>query len=194
MMRVILYMAVTPNDLIEKEDDDTTWVTENEWKSFSGMIKRAGNMIIGRRTYEIMIKNNEFELSKLDKITTVVMTNDAFLKIHNPDFIFIASSPKTALGILQKKVFKKILVCGGGGLNASFMKENLIDEIYIDVEPIIFGKGIKLFTEADFEAELKLLETKKLSRNEIQLHYKVVKVDRNPTAQSPQSACAEPNQ
>ena len=55
------------------------------------------------------------------------------------------------------------------------MKENLIDENYLDVEPITFGKGIRLFVESDFEAKLKPLETKKFSDSEIQLHYQVLK-------------------
>lgn len=76
---------------------------------------------------------------------------------------------------MHEQGFETIMVCGGGGLNTSFMKENLIDEIYLDIEPIIFGKGIKLFEDSNFEAKLKLLGVKKLSSNEIQLHYKVIK-------------------
>lgn len=67
------------------------------------------------------------------------------------------------------------MVCGGGKLNAAFMKENLIDEIYLDVEPVVHGKGIRLFADADFEAKLKLLGTNKFSKNEIQMHYRVIK-------------------
>ncbi|KKR60734.1 MAG: hypothetical protein UT99_C0008G0003 [Candidatus Curtissbacteria bacterium GW2011_GWA2_40_31] len=37
------------------------------------------------------------------------------------------------------------------------------------------GKGIKLFAESDLETRLELLETKMLSKNLIQLHYKVIK-------------------
>jgi dihydrofolate reductase len=174
-MKVILYMAVTPNGMIAKEDDDTSWVTETEWESFSGIIKKNGNMIIGRRTYKVMLDNDEFNRSNLNKIKTIVLTNDASLKIHNPEFVSIARTPKEAINTLHKQGFETIMICGGGGLNASFMKENLIDEIYLDVEPIIFGKGVKLFADADFEAKLKLIEVKNLSSDEIQLHYKVIK-------------------
>jgi dihydrofolate reductase len=66
------------------------------------------------------------------------------------------------------------MVCGGGS-NAGFMKENLIAEIYLDIEPIVFGKGIRLFAESEFETKLRLLEIKKLADNEIQLHYQVLK-------------------
>ncbi len=87
----------------------------------------------------------------------------------------VAKTPKDALAILEKEAFDKALIAGGGTLNASFVVENLVDEIYLDIEPIVFGKGIRLFRETDFEAKLKLLETKKLSDNEIQLHYQVLK-------------------
>lgn len=133
-------------------------------------------MIIGRRTYEVMLQNDEFNRSNLNEIKTVVVAHKGELvKIHNPQFVFRAKSPKEAIDILRTQGFKIIIVCGGGGLNASFMKENLIDEIYLDIEPIVFGRGIRLFAEADFETNLELIETKKLSPSEIQLHYKVKK-------------------
>ncbi len=169
-------MAITPNGMITKESDDTSWVTETEWESFSGMIKKYGNMIIGRRTFEIMLQDDEFNISNLNEIKTVVVAHEGELvKIHNPKFVLRAKSPQEAIDILHTQGFETIMVCGGGGLNTSFMKENLIDEIYLDIEPIVFGKGIRLFAETDFEANLELIETKKLSPNEIQLHYKVKK-------------------
>lgn len=169
-------MATTINGLIAKENDDVGWVSETEWESFSGMIKKLGNMIIGRRTYEMMLKNDEFNKSDLNEIKTVVLTDDASLEIHNPQFIFTAKSPKETINILLNQEFETIMVCGGGELNGSFMKENLIDEIYLDIEPTVFGRGIKLFGDkTNFEAKLELLGVKNLSANEIQLHYKVLK-------------------
>jgi len=53
-MKIILYMAITINGFIAKENDDTSFVSEIEWRSFRKMIKNVGNMIIGSRTYEIM--------------------------------------------------------------------------------------------------------------------------------------------
>ncbi|PIP24236.1 MAG: deaminase, partial [Candidatus Nealsonbacteria bacterium CG23_combo_of_CG06-09_8_20_14_all_37_18] len=50
-----------------------------------------------------------------------------------------------------------------------------IDEIFIDIEPIILGKGIPLFRDKDFKRNLKLVGQKKISESEIQLHYKVLK-------------------
>lgn len=171
-MKVILYMAITINGFIAKENDDTSFVSEIEWDSFRNMIKSAGNMIIGSRTYEIMRDSEEFKNLENTRVL-VVSENANFKTIANNHSV--AKTPQDALAILGKEGFDSALVAGGGTLNASFMAENLIDEIYLDVEPVVFGKGIRLFRENDFETNLRLLETKKLSDNEIQLHYQVLK-------------------
>lgn len=168
-MKVILYMATTLNGYIAKENNETPW-SEEEWKSFSKFVKKTENIIIGRKTYDIMKEANEFE--KIENPFTIVVTNSEFTS--NKNFSF-AKSPKEALKILKEKKFKEALLAGGGKINSSFMKENLIDEIYLDIEPIIFGKGIKLFSDEDFESRLKLLKVKKLSDTIIQLHYQIIK-------------------
>jgi dihydrofolate reductase len=68
----------------------------------------------------------------------------------------------------------EVVIGGGSTLNAGFLEEHLIDEIYLDVEPLIFGKGIELFKDTDTETKLELLETASVSRNVIRLHYRVV--------------------
>ena len=76
---------------------------------------------------------------------------------------------------MELKGLKQVIVAGGGILNASFLSKNLIDEIYFDIEPNLFTNGINLFEGGDFDLKLKLLGTKMLSENEIQLHYKILK-------------------
>lgn len=166
-MKVILYMAMTINGFIAKEDDGTPW-SEIVWESYYKIAKNFKAIILGRKTYEIMKRENEFE--KIGNPFVVVVTNQTK---ENKDNLVYVNSPNEAIKLLKEKQFTEILIAGGGKLNASFMKENLINEVILDVEPIIFGKGIKLFSEGDFEANLELIETKKLSENEIQLHYKV---------------------
>lgn len=171
-MKVILYMATTVNGFIAKENDDTTFVSDVEWESLQKMVRRTGDIIIGTRTYEIMSKGNE--LAKLDGLKAVVVVSDGSFKTSSPNH-FVVNSPKEALALLEREGFREALVAGGGKLNASFMEENPIDEIYLDIEPVALGKGIKLFAEKDFERKLELIGTKKLSPHELQLHYRVLK-------------------
>jgi dihydrofolate reductase len=169
MSKVILYMAITLNGYIANKEDDTSWISGEEWSSYSQMVQKAGNLIVGHRTYDILTKQPEF--AELEKVKLIVVSNKDFQTISTNHLI--ARTPKKALELL--KDYDEVIVAGGGILNASFMKENLIDEIYIDIEPSIIGKGIKLFVDEDFESSLKLLEINKITENEIQLHYAVKK-------------------
>jgi dihydrofolate reductase len=171
-MKVILYMATTVDGMIAKENDDTSFVSETEWKSFRLMIQRVGNIIIGERTYKIMEKGGEFK--DMGGIRAVAVSHDGFIQTTQGSSS-VVRSPKEALELLEKEGFQEALVAGGGQLNGSFMEENLIDELYLDIEPIVLGKGIKLFNGKELEIKLELIETRKLSENAIQLHYRVLR-------------------
>lgn len=168
-MKVILYMAISLNGMIAKSDDNTSWISKEEWDSYSLAVRTAGNLIVGHRTYSILTKQPEF--SEFKDVKLIVVTQEDFQTLAQNHLV--AHSPKEALKLLSG--FEKVVVAGGGTLNASFVEENLVDEIFIDIEPIILGQGIPLFKNKDFERNLKLVGQKKISDNEIQLHYEVLK-------------------
>ena len=168
-MRVILYMAISLNGMIAKSDDDTSWISKEEWDNYSLAVRTAGNLIVGHRTYGILTKQQEF--SEFKDVKLVVVAQDDFQTL-SPNHL-VAHSPKEALKCLSD--FEQVIVAGGGLLNASFLEENLVDEMYLDIEPIILGRGIPLFRDKDFERNLKLVGQKKISDNEVQLHYEVLK-------------------
>ena len=168
-MKVILYMAISLNGMIAKSDDDTGWISKEEWDSYSLAVRTAGNLIVGHRTYNILTKQPEF--SEFKDVKLIIVAQDDFQTLAQNHLV--AHSPKEALKLLSD--FEKVVVAGGSTLNASFVEENLIDEIFIDIEPIILGQGIPLFRDKNFERNLKLVSQKKISDNEIQLHYEVLK-------------------
>lgn len=167
-MKKIMYMATTINGFIAREDDDTSWISKQEWDSYSVMVRNAGNVIIGHRTYNIITKQPEFAEFKDVKI--IIISHHTFTTLSSNHVVVF--SPHEALKMLEE--FSDVIIAGGSILNSSFLKENLVDEIYVDIEPVAIGKGIPLFSTSDFETKLQLLETRKISENEIQLHYKVM--------------------
>lgn len=141
--------------------------------AFARYVKKTGNAVIGRRTYDMVKK----EGTQLGDVLTVVLTHDAaLLAKKSPHTIFTDKPPKDVLTMLERKGFKEAVVAGGGILNSAFLKEGLIDEMYIDIKPLVLGRGIPLFADGDFAPRLKLLEVKTLTNHQtIQLHYKVIK-------------------
>lgn len=172
-MKTSLYMAITVNGKIARLNDTTDWISQKSWHSFVTMARRVGNVIIGRRTYDVVKK----EGTQFDDVLTIVLTHDAaLLAKKSPRTIFTDKPPKDVLTMLERKGFKEAVVAGGRILNSAFLKEGLIDEMYIDIEPLVLGRGIPLFADGDFEARLKLIEVKTLTNHQtIQLHYRVLK-------------------
>jgi dihydrofolate reductase len=167
-MKTILYMASTINGYIATRDNETPW-SDEEWQAYEKLVKGKGNMVIGRRTFELM--DEEDSLDKLG--VDVVVVSSSSLKPKSK--VFVVNSPVDAIKYLSEKGHKNILLGGGGSLNASFMKENLVDEVILDIEPQIFGDGIKLFSEFEGSVKLELENIKNLSKNLLRLHYKVIK-------------------
>ena len=172
-MKVTLYMAMTVNGKIAGIDHDTSWTSKEDWVGFLGKCKHIGNAIIGRKTYEMVKK----EGTQLGDILTVVLTHDpALLSQQSPHMIFTDKHPRDVIAMLEEKGFKEALVAGGGILNSAFLKEGLIDELFIDIEPLVLGRGIPLFADGDFQPRLKLLEVKTLTNHQtVQLHYNVLR-------------------
>lgn len=171
MVKTILYMAVSANGLIADELGDTSWVSEKDWERFKTLAKRLGNVIIGRGTYDVMVKDGTFPIPDC---LNVVMTSHIPETSPGTNVFFSDQSIEETLEELEKKGFHEVLVAGGGELNGSFMTDGLVDELYLTVEPIVLGQGIPLFgVGTEFKRPLTLLGVEKVSENEVQLHYGV---------------------
>lgn len=171
-MKLILYMGISINGYIAKEDGDSQWTSDEDLAGFYEHSKKAGNIIMGRNTFQSAA---DYKYFPFPDALNVVVTYRPLENKWGEKVVITDKSPKEILEMLERKGFNEAFIAGGGKLNASFMKEGLIDEIYLDVEPLIFGKGIQIFAAEDFEYELELLEVKKLGEQTVQLHYKVKK-------------------
>lgn len=171
-MKTILYMGISVNGYIAKENGDSEWTSEEDLKGFYEQSKSAGNIIMGANTYLAASKSGYFPFP--DALNVVVSSKEIENK-WGDKVLITDKSPNEIIEMLEQKGFTTAFLAGGGQLNTSFVKEGLIDEIYLDVEPLVFGKGIKVFAEGDFELDLELIETKKLNPDTVQLHYRVIK-------------------
>ena len=167
-MKVVLYMTITSNGFIAHEDGTVDYALKGAWKSYTNFFKKTGNMIIGKNTYDIMPKD-EF----IPECLYLVLTKNPPKEKKGKNIVFTDKSPKEIISMLKKKGFKTIGVGGGGQINSLFLREGLLDEIIFDVEPVILSKGLPIFPSIVADCHLELLSTKKLSKNEIQLCYKV---------------------
>lgn len=59
--------------------------------------------------------------------------------------------------------YDEMIVVGGPRVAASFLEAKLIDELWLTIEPLIFGKGDAIVPEIELDVKLKLLSSEKVN-------------------------------
>ena len=134
------------------------------------------------------IKNNSRIIKTCKNIPTIIVTSELVSKLNLnrlrklPIDVIVCGKEQVnitkLISILSKKGIKTILLEGGGTLNRSFLKKNLIDEMIIALTPYVLGSENTInlfegmsFSSLKFKLPLKLKNVQK-SGNEIILNYK----------------------
>lgn len=160
-MSVTLYMAISADGFIADLHDNTPW-SDDAWTAFKDFVKTCDVVLLGRHTYEIMTVQNEF----IEGPEYIVATRNSLLDTGSIRKISIQSAedmPKA----------DKIGVIGGGNFNGELASLGLLDEIILDIEPIMLGNGKRLFGDHEAELNLELIGSRKFGSGTIQNHYKV---------------------
>ena len=165
-------MGLSVNGMIAKTSGVSDWGSNERVQGVITACQKAKAMILGKTTYDQLAPDN---LPLQDQGITVVLTHETSLKPANATVLFTHETPQEIISRLEKKGYQEVVVIGGSQTVSEFMNAGVIDEIYWDIEPFLFGNGLPVFKDVDFEYRLKLLEMKKLNNNTIQLHYQVVK-------------------
>jgi dihydrofolate reductase len=88
---------------------------------------------------------------------------------------WVNQPPAEFLAQIRKRRGKDIFLTGGGELARSFLQDDLIDEIYIGIEPLLIGEGIPLFPPGFPQREFKLVECKPYDNRSVALTYERVR-------------------
>jgi dihydrofolate reductase len=84
---------------------------------------------------------------------------------------FSSESPKELVQRLQG-AYQEMLLVGGGQTNATFIEDGVLNELYLTIEPKLFGKGKLVVGEGDFFVQARLQSVKQLNeQGTLLLHY-----------------------
>lgn len=167
-------MAISANGIIATETGGEDFLSHENWEKFCELAREFGNFIVGRKTYEAVKKwDDGYNFDDLVGVEKVIISKDKNFKLGKS--YTLANSPEDALAKLSQKGFKKILVTGGANINSAFAKANLLDEVVLNFEPVVVGKGISVFAPEDFELKLKLVSSEKSASGILTLAYNVLK-------------------
>jgi dihydrofolate reductase len=165
-MKVIMMMAMTLDGKIAKSSDHfPDWTSKEDKKLFAKTSKEAGVVIMGDKTFFT------FPAPLKDRLNVV------FTLEENPKPIegvkWVKGDPEAVLEELASMGHKSAILGGGAFVNGLFLEHKLINEIWITVEPKIFGEGLSLF-KGDFDVSLNLNSVEKINDNSVVLKYEVL--------------------
>jgi dihydrofolate reductase len=129
--------------------------------------------LMGRKTYEagVRMSGGKFESHGL----RCYIFSRSLPEGERDGAIFLREEPKRFVEELRKKKGKDIWLIGGGELTREFLKEDLVDEIYLGIVPVLIGEGIPLFAAGFPQREFTLTESKTYSGGLIAVKYERVR-------------------
>ena len=161
MRKVKLQMQMTINGYVGGLNGKNEWMTWNPDTEFTeflvSMLDTSDTLLLGRKTADIIIKYWEGEAAnnpthpfakKIVAIPKVVFTRT----LDKPTWTNTAlakGSLAEEIVSLKKQNGKDILVFGGAGFVSSLIKEGLIDEYHLIINPTAMGNGMTIFNSLD---------------------------------------------
>lgn len=163
--------------------DHTAVIADDELHDFyTNLLSSVDIILFGRKTYELLgsywpvaDKDPNSTRSTLDFAHKInAMPKIVFSQtISGVDWLNTSLIKNNALDeiIKLKKQPGRYISVGGISFASYLLKQELIDEFWFLVQPIILGKGRRLFEGLDINVKLKLEGSQKLNSGVVALHY-----------------------
>ena len=157
---------------------DVTAVMADSWKD-------VDTILMGRKTYAVTKsmgsdtpkkKRSARAKSATPRIVTYVFSR-SLNPIDEPGVEVVTSDAVAFVRDLKARPGNKIILMGGGELAQSLLAAGLVDEVGLNIHPILLGTGVPVFRDPGRRVALTLSECRQIDGGCILAIYKVVHSD-----------------
>jgi dihydrofolate reductase len=185
MRKIILSLHTTLDGFVAGLNGEMDWIKlDDEMFDLVGKLtNEADTALYGRKTYQMMenywptaadkpnATKHDIEHSQwYNKVNKVVLSRTMHIK-GSGKTIFIGDNIFSEINKLKHQTGKNILIFGSPTAAHSLMEDNLIDDFWLFVNPVLLGQGIPLFARIKERINLKPLMTKVFPCGVTALHY-----------------------
>jgi dihydrofolate reductase len=185
MRKLILQMQVSldgfnstgPND----EQKWVTWAWDEIKHDVLELAQRCDTEIIGRKLAVDYIpfwaktstdsESMMFELAKIKAQQKKIVFTKTLEKSDWENTELAKDNLSEEINKLKNQRGKDLLVYGGSSFVSNLVKENLIDEFYLFLNPVALGRGIPIFDSLKEWQQLQLIKSKTFESGILLLHY-----------------------
>jgi dihydrofolate reductase len=176
-MRKLVYdVAVTLDNFIAHEDGSTDGFVEGEHvPDYLARLAGYDTVVMGRKTYEygylfglVPGKRGPYypHMRHLIFSKTLRFGPAAEVEVIDPDEV-------ACLRRLKEEGGRDIYLCGGGAFAGLLLDQGLIDQVVLKLNPLVFGRGIRLFGGSTRRVDLALVSSKAYDNGVVLLRYDV---------------------
>ena len=184
MRKVYLFMMISADGYFEGPNHDISWHNvDNEFVGFAiQQLDVTGTILFGRRTYEMMAsfwpseyarREDPETARRMGALPKVVFSHS--LTEARWEHTELSRDVTTTVQALKQQSGKDIAVFGSSNLCITLLKENLLDELRLMINPILLGRGTALFAGLDLPRMLSLANTRVFDSGNVLLTYSVQK-------------------
>jgi dihydrofolate reductase len=171
MRKVIFGGANSLDNYFARKDDAVDWLLwSEEVSAISAKVwQTVDTVVMGRRTYEAAVRlgTTSYPGGK-NYVLSRTLNESADKKVE-----IISTDAADFIRDLKNQKGKDICVIGGGLLAKSLLEAGLIDEIGLNIHPVLLGSGIPLFHEMSHQIDLELLDCQRFKNGCVFVSYRI---------------------
>ena len=164
-------VACSLDNFIARPDHSVDWLkwTKDVSAITSQYWKTIDTVVMGRKSYDIA-RNASGEAYR--GVKCYVFSRTLPPARHGSTEI-LADDPAGFVRQLKSQPGKCICVMGGGELARELFEADLIDEVGLNIQPVLLGSGIPLFHALPRQIDLELIECREISGGCVYVMYRV---------------------
>jgi dihydrofolate reductase len=159
------------DNFIARTDHSADWLLwgDEAAAAMADYWKTIDTVLMGRKTYEVALKSGG---ARDLGVTTYVFSRT--LKPGSAGSVTVVAADAAEFVLrLKREPGKDICLMGGGELAQSLFEADLIDEIGLNIHPLLLGSGIPLFRALSRQIDLELQECRAFKNSCVLVRYRV---------------------
>jgi dihydrofolate reductase len=161
-MKTILIFVSSLDGKITKwgEPNVRLWSSHQDQDYYKKVWNESQLIVMGSATFDA----DSFKPSPSQKIIIMTHHPDKYKSREVPGQMeFTSETPIELCSRFANTDNKQMLVVGGPHVATSFLQEQLIDELWLTIEPRIFGMGLNFAMDEKLDINLRLIQSEKVN-------------------------------
>ena len=171
MRRVRYNVAASLDGYIAGPDGEFDWIPNDPTVDFAGLFARVDTVLLGRRTYELVLRTPE--APAWPPGTRIYVFSRTLRASDHPGVTIVASDAGDVVAALRAEEGGEIWLFGGGELFASLLAAGQVDAVEVTVVPVLLGRGVPLLPGGPGRTKLDFERSQVYASGMVALHYAV---------------------